>query len=132
MNSFNHYSFGAIGQWMMAYSIGIQRDEPGFKKFILQPEPDLSGQMTWAKGYYDSPYGRINSSWKVDGKVLIYKATVPANTTATLYLPAVNVKSVSESGKPVSGIKGISFVRFEGNKAIYKLGPGSYDFKSKL
>ena len=43
MNSFNHYSFGAVGQWMMAYSLGIQRDEPGFQKFILQPEPDPTG-----------------------------------------------------------------------------------------
>src|ERR1035438_7636066 len=54
MNSFNHYSFGAVGQWMMAYSLGIQRDEPGFKKFILQPEPDPTGVMTSAEGYYDS------------------------------------------------------------------------------
>ncbi len=43
MNSFNHYSFGAVGQWMVAYSLGIQRDEPGFRKFILQPEPDPTG-----------------------------------------------------------------------------------------
>ena len=46
MNSFNHYSFGAVGQWMIAYSLGIQRDEPGFRKFILQPEPDPTGTIT--------------------------------------------------------------------------------------
>ena len=60
MNSFNHYSFGAVGRWMIAYSLGISRDEnsPGFKHFILRPEPDPTGEMNWARGFYDSMYGR--------------------------------------------------------------------------
>lgn len=132
MNSFNHYSFGAIGQWMMAYSLGIQRDEPGFKKFILQPEPDPTGQMTWAKGYYDSSYGRINSSWKVDKGTFSYTATVPANTTATLYLPAASVKSIRANGKPLGKSADITFVRFDKGKAVYVLRSGSYSFSSKL
>ncbi|HEY4325916.1 MAG TPA: family 78 glycoside hydrolase catalytic domain [Mucilaginibacter sp.] len=132
MNSFNHYSFGAIGQWMMAYSLGIQRDEPGFKQFILQPEPDPTGQMTWAKGYYDSDYGRINSSWKVEGGNLTYNATVPANTTAILYLPTSAANSVKEGGKFVTNTGNITFVRFEKGKAVYKLRSGNYMFSSKL
>lgn len=128
MNSFNHYSFGAVGQWMMANSLGIQRGEPGFKKFVLQPEPDPSGQMTWAKGFYDSMYGRINSSWKVDDGVLIYKATVPANTTATLYLPVASGKRVTESGKPAGKSKGVDFIKMENGKAVYGLASGNYVF----
>ena len=96
MNSFNHYSFGAVGQWMLAHSLGIERDEPGFSAFILQPEPDPTGVMTSAEGYYDSMYGRINSAWKVVGNTLTYKATVPANTTATLHLPTSSADSVRE------------------------------------
>jgi alpha-L-rhamnosidase len=128
MNSFNHYSFGAVGQWMMAYSLGIQRDGAAFKKFILQPEPDPTGQMTYAKGYYDSPYGRINSSWKVSGNKLSYNATVPANTKATLYLPAKATSSVTESGKPAAKAKGIKFLKFADGKAVYELASGSYAF----
>jgi alpha-L-rhamnosidase len=128
MNSFNHYSFGAVGQWMMAYSLGIQRCEPGFKKFILKPEPDPTGQMTWARGYYDSMYGRINSSWKKEGGVLTYEATVPANTTATLYLPSSLVKDILESGKPVKKAKGVTFLKYEKGKAVYELESGSYIF----
>ena len=90
---------------MMAYSLGIQRDEPGFRKFILQPEPDPTGQMTWAKGYYDSMYGRISSSWKKENGILTYEATVPANTTATLYLPASSEKEYKENGKPIKKAK---------------------------
>jgi alpha-L-rhamnosidase len=130
MNSFNHYSFGAVGQWMMAYSLGIQRDEPGFQKFVLQPEPDPTGGMTSAEGYYDSMHGRIASAWKVSGNMLSYKATVPANTTATLYLPTSSEKSVREGGKDAAQAKGVRFVKYEGGKAVYMLLSGGYEFSA--
>jgi alpha-L-rhamnosidase len=132
MNSFNHYSFGAVGQWMMAYSLGIQRNEPGFRSFVLQPEPDPTGQMTWAKGYYDSMYGRISSSWKVENRVLTYEATVPANTNATLYLPASSEKSIKENGKSLKSAKGLKFIKYENGKAVFELGSGSYKFTSAI
>lgn len=132
MNSFNHYSFGAVGQWMMAYSLGIQRDEPGFKKFILQPEPDPTGQMTRAGGYYDSMYGRIKSEWKTENDKMYYKATVPANTSATLYLPASSADDITEGGKPADQSAGITLIRFEKNKAIYRLLSGTYEFVSDI
>ena len=128
MNSFNHYSFGAVGQWMMAYSLGIQRDEPGFHKFVLQPEPDPTGSMTSAEGYYDSMYGRIESAWKMNGNGLSYRAVVPANTTATLYLPASSADTVKEGGKDARQAKGVAFVRFEKGKAVYTLSSGTYEF----
>lgn len=91
MNSFNHYSFGAVGQWMIAYSLGIDRDpaSPGFKHFILHPEADPTGQMTWAKGWYDTPYGRISSSWKRPGNKVEYAFTIPEGCTATLRIPGI-------------------------------------------
>ena len=128
MNSFNHYSFGAVGQWMMAYSLGIQRDEPGFQKFILQPEPDPTGTMTWAEGRYDSMYGRIASAWKIQGNTLTYRATVPANTSAMLYLPAASAAAVKESGEDAARADGIEFLRYENGKAVYRLKSGSYEF----
>ena len=130
MNSFNHYSFGAVGQWMLAYSLGIQRDEPGFQKFILQPEPDPTGGMTSAEGYYDSMYGRIASAWKVDGTVLTYRATVPANTAATLYLPARSAEAVREGGRDAAKANGITFLRYQNGRAVYSLQSGSYEFTS--
>jgi len=129
MNSFNHYSFGAVGQWLLAHSLGIQRDEPGFKSFLLKPEPDASGQMQWARGYYDSPYGRIESGWTVDGQVLHYQASVPANTSATLYLPVAEGLRVLESGKPVDQAPGVTFVRREPGHLIYQVLSGRYQFE---
>lgn len=91
MNSFNHYSFGAVGQWLMSRSLGIDRDpaEPGFKHFVLRPEADPTGQMTWAKGWYDTPYGRISSSWKRTGGKVEYAFTIPEGCSATLCIPGL-------------------------------------------
>ena len=132
MNSFNHYSFGAVGAWMYTHSLGIQRDPkvPAFKRFILQPTPDPTGQMTFAEGHVDTPYGRIESSWKMEGKKLTYKATVPANTTATLYLPASTWDTITESGKALDKVSGLNFVRMENGKAVIELSSGKYEFVS--
>lgn len=121
MNSFNHYSFGAVGAWLIEYSLGIRRDEnnTGFKYFILAPEVDPTGEMTYAKGYYDSPYGRIESDWKIENGKTIYHFTVPANTTATLYLP-VSAKTKN---------KGVRYEKHENNKAKFLLQAGEYEFE---
>ena len=90
MNSFNHYAFGSVANWLMQRSLGIARDEssPGFQHFILRPEADPTGTLEYARGYYDSMYGRIESSWhrQADGSIT-YEFTIPANTSATLLLP---------------------------------------------
>ncbi len=89
MNSFNHYAFGSVAAWLMQHSLGIKHDElaPAFKHFYLEPEPDPNGGITEAQGHYDSMYGRINSCWHQQGNHLIYRCTVPANTSATVRLP---------------------------------------------
>ena len=89
MNSFNHYSFGAVGYWLIAHSLGIRCNEqhPGFSHVILRPEPDPTGHLSFARGYYDSPHGRIESSWERVGKKIIFRFTVPSGITATLILP---------------------------------------------
>lgn len=130
MNSFNHYSFGAVGAWMYSRSLGIERDEnfPGFKCFVLRPEMDSTGGMTYANGYYDSMYGRIESGWKWEGDVMIYQCTVPANTTARLYLPSTSVDKIMEGEKPLKKCKGVKYIGVEGGKAVLELSSGSYSF----
>ena len=128
MNSFNHYSFGAVGAWMFDSSLGIARDEnnPGFKHFYLKPMPDFGGNgnyadtgdnITYAKGHYDSVYGRIESGWeKMNNGWYRYKFTVPANTTATVILPIIRGCKVLQNGKPI---------KYDGKLTI---GSGSYTF----
>lgn len=127
MNSFNHYSFGAVASWMYNHSLGIQRHPltAGFKEIILKPTPDPTRKMTFANGYYDSVYGRINSEWKWEGNNWIYKTTLPANTTATLYLPAKNLSQINEAGKPITDWKNI---RQANGQVIIPMESGSYSF----
>ncbi|MGB5667007.1 MAG: family 78 glycoside hydrolase catalytic domain [Maribacter sp.] len=131
MNSFNHYSFGAVAAWMNNYSLGIQRDpdHPGFKHFILQPTPDPDGKMTWAKGYYDSMYGRIQSEWHLEENGWIYKTTVPPNTSATLFLKTDLAKNITENGMKLKKAKDIQILTPENDKVKLELSSGSYIFK---
>lgn len=132
MNSFNHYSFGAIGAWMYNYSLGIERDEesPGFQHFLLHPEPDPTGKMTRAKGHYDSMYGRIESSWEIKGTTCNYQFAVPANSSATLYLRASSTGSITEGGKPLASVKGVEYAGIEKGKYVFILQPGKYHIRT--
>jgi alpha-L-rhamnosidase len=143
MNSFNHYSYGAVAEWMFRYMGGIDLDEdnPGFKHIILQPTPDnrtsLPAQqerITKVEAKHNSYYGEIGSSWtrKSDGRIT-YSAVVPANTTATLYLPVIdNEDVIYEGNTPADQAEGVTFVKIENGKAIYRLQSGKYSFKVEV
>lgn len=133
MNSFNHYSFGAVASWMFASSLGIRRDEgyPGFKHFFLMPKPDTTGGITHAEGYYASMYGRIESAWRRDSDTSVteYDFTVPANTTATLLLDATPKAKVTEGGKTLKRSNGVKLVVKMDSLYKIELQPGNYKFK---
>ncbi|MCL2164091.1 MAG: family 78 glycoside hydrolase catalytic domain, partial [Oscillospiraceae bacterium] len=129
MNSFNHYSFGAVVEWMYEYMSGIQAAVPGFKEITLQPVVDVSGRVTWVDGSYDSLYGKIISNWAAtEGKLSTYSCTCPANTSATLYLP------VDESDmNDFYQIPGVTYLGMEEHNGVdcakFDLLSGSYDFE---
>jgi len=87
MNSFNHYAYGAIGQWMHERIAGLAPDpaQPGYKHFFIQPAP--GGPLTTARAELETPYGKASSSWILKDGTLNIEAVVPPNTTATLILP---------------------------------------------
>ena len=104
MNSFDHFSLGAISEWMMEYQLGITHDEPGYRNFVLQPT--VGGDFAYANGSFESPYGTIYSGWKAeDGAMTGYSMTVPANTQAELYLPISE-----EQAQGVTLPDGVSFI----------------------
>jgi alpha-L-rhamnosidase len=131
MNSFNHYAIGAVGEWMARAILGINNDDarPAYEHFILRPFP--GGQLTWAKGHYDSIRGRIESSWRITAGRLTYDVRIPANTTATVYLPAKDAASVMESGKPASKAEGVQVLRMEDGRAVLLVQSGKYSFTEK-
>ena len=132
MNSFNHYAFGSVTNWLMQRSLGIARDEeqPGFQHFYLQPLADPTGALQYAKGHYDSPYGRIESGWEVTADGVTYRFVVPANTQATLRLPAKDLASVQLAGKPLPKALAQQATLANGQVAM-PLEAGSYVFHVK-
>jgi alpha-L-rhamnosidase len=131
MNSFNHYSFGAVAAWMNNYSLGIQRSPQhvAFKEIVLKPTPDPDKKMIFAKGHYQSIYGKIKSEWTMSAKKWTYKTTIPANTTATLYLPAKSINQITESSKSIAQSKGVKFLKQENGNVLLQLVSGDYAFE---
>ncbi len=128
MNSFNHYAIGAVGEWMARVILGINNDDeqPAYAHFVLRPYP--GGGLTWARGHYDSIRGRIASSWSALPGGLRYDVAIPANTTATVYVPAKDGTSVTESGKPATAAEGVKFLRMEDGAAVFLVQSGKYSF----
>lgn len=132
MNSFNHYAFGAVGEWMYRNIAGINPDpkNPGYKQFTIRPHP--GGKLRYAKATYDSIRGRIESAWRTENGVFHLNVTVPVNTTATVYVPAEDVSQVNESERPARQAEGVEFLRMEEGAAVFQIGSGQYEFKRNL
>lgn len=125
MNSFNHYSFGAVGEWLISYSGGIQRLSPGFKTFQLKPEFDPQNQIEWVKAEYDSPYGEISSHWRVSGDRFEYLVTIPANTIAQISLPGPQDK-LEIDGIAISNSDYVSDISSKAKLNVFHLASGTY------
>jgi alpha-L-rhamnosidase len=132
MNSFNHYSIGAVGEWIYKVILGINLDEnqPGYKHILIKPQP--GGTITWAKGHYNSIYGKIEVSWKLEGDKFNLEVTIPPNTTATIHIPAENPANITESGQPIQDSDELQFLSFDQFSASYTLTSGTYQFQSKM
>ncbi|MEW2560365.1 family 78 glycoside hydrolase catalytic domain [Streptomyces griseorubiginosus] len=134
MNSFNHYSYGAIMEWMYESMAGIAKDpaHPGFKHFFLRPHFDPTGRITRVSGSHLSPYGEIVSEWAVRDSRFTHRIAVPANSTATLRIPTADPDSVCEGRTPLSRVRGVEHLGFEGGVACYELPSGRYELTSAL
>lgn len=124
MNSFNHYAYGAIEEWIMSHNLGIQRDEnrPGYKHILMQPKIDDT--FSFVKGGFRSVYGDISSAWEIKPSGTEIEFTIPANTTATFTLPVSSMDNL----KLKKGKKGVSSKSFDDGKAVYELKSGAYKF----
>ncbi len=120
MNSFNHYSFGSVGDWMVRVVAGIDLEAPAYKKILIRPRP--GGGMTSAKASYDSIHGRIATDWKLEGGKLKLAVEIPANTTARVVLPVADAAKVTMDGKPVAQAEAV-----EGDVAV-NVGSGKHVF----
>jgi alpha-L-rhamnosidase len=132
MNSGNHVMLvGDLVVWLYESLAGIRPDpaQPGFKHIIMKPEP--VGDLTFVKATHRSPYGLVASHWQRSGSKFDWQITVPANTTASVYVPARTEADVKEGGTPASLARGVEFHGLEAGRAVFHVGSGRYHFTVK-
>ncbi|OFX62108.1 MAG: alpha-L-rhamnosidase [Bacteroidetes bacterium GWB2_41_8] len=128
MNSFNHYAYGAIGEWMYRHVAGLDLDQemPGYKHILLAPHP--GGGLTNANAEFKSLYGKVKSGWKLEGNDFVYEVTVPANTTATVTLPAAKADQVTLNAQAIPSTMKESLKQNDKGVSL-NVGSGSYTFR---
>eukprot|EP01137_Pigoraptor_chileana_P015330 Opistho-2@71102 len=126
MNSYNHYAYGAIGDWMYRVMVGLDtyEDGTGYKHSKIQPH--IGGGFTNAAASLQTYYGKLSNSWKVTGDQLLMEVEVPANTTATVFVPAKSADAITESGTAITQSKDIKLLETKEGAVKLSLGSGKY------
>ena len=128
MNSFNHYAYGAVGDWMFQHLGGLEALEPGYKKSRIAPLIGLGGLRN-AKCSQNTPYGLLASEWKLAGNKLTLAVTIPANTSAEVVIPALSMVTVGEGSGSATTARGVKRAGFKDGKLTLLLVSGHYEFK---
>ncbi len=134
MNSFSHYAFGAVCEWMFQTLAGIRSDGPGYSRIIIAPTPPspasnaMHEPIHFVDASYDSIRGTIRSQWKLDDGQFSLEVTIPANTTATIHLPTNDPASILESGQPLQDITSVKLIQATNGLASIAVGSGTYKF----
>ena len=132
MNSFNHYAYGAIGDWMYQNITGIDTyaDGAGYKKILIRPH--LGGDLSQAQASLQTGYGKLSVQWKRDLGKFVLDVEIPANASAHIYIPAARVEDILENDHVLQGSQDITFAGNEGKYTILQIGSGSYHFSVTL
>ncbi|MGB6150364.1 MAG: family 78 glycoside hydrolase catalytic domain [Pricia sp.] len=130
MNSFSHYAFGSVAQWMFQYALGIDSEDSGYRNILIKPS--VSREMDFMEGSYESINGTIASAWKWKGKTLVMDLEIPANTRAKVYIPTADQKRIKEGNTPIAKVPGIQVLESTDTETIVLVGSGSYSFSAKM
>lgn len=128
MNSFNHYAYGAIGDWLYRKAAGIDTDpeNPGYK--VIRIKPLITDKLSQAKAELETYYGKVVSAWENVAGKLSLDVEIPCNATAVIYIPATDAGRIEEGGKKLSSSKDVELAGMEGGYVKVKVGSGSYRF----
>jgi alpha-L-rhamnosidase len=121
---------GNLAGWNMESLGGIRPDPAkcGFENIIIKP--NVVGDLHWVECWYDSVRGRIANRWRKRGNEFTMETVIPANATATIYVPTTRPDAVTESGKPASRAEGVTFLRYENGRAVFQVESGRYLFSA--
>jgi alpha-L-rhamnosidase len=136
MNSFSHYAFGAVCEWMFSTLVGIDTEKPGFGQLVIRPMPPSPGSnpdhkpIEWVRASYDSIRGPVAVAWKRSDDHFELDVTVPANASATVLLPTSDAARITESGQPLETASAVRLIGTRGDRAALAIASGTYRFKS--
>jgi len=133
MNSFNHYAYGAVGDWLFRRVAGIDTDPaaPGYKHLIMRPCIERGG-LTHATARYRAVTGTIRSAWRVRGTALTWTVTIPPNTSATLHIPAAHGARITEGDRALATVADLAVLTRTASVCIVKAPAGTYRFGSSI
>lgn len=129
--SHNHPMFGSVSQWFFNWLGGVQPHPQavGFDRIIIRPQ--IVGDLKWVRCRYDSLRGPIASNWRLDGDRLHLNVSIPANTTALVYIPTTKAAEVTESNSPAAEAPGVRLLGAEDGSLVFEIQSGSYAFVGK-
>ena len=129
MNSYNHYAYGAVAEWMYRYAAGVDTmtESPGFQ--VIRLHPNFDARLGHLEFDYDSAQGTVHSAWAVAGTNVTWHVTIPPNTTAMLATRATNAREFAVDG---AAIAGSAAVKAAGSAGEYVLPAGSYVITAKV
>ncbi len=132
MNSFNHYAYGAIGQWLYQVVAGIdvvsEPGKAGYRHALIHPQPDPQGRITWARASTQTMHGLIASHWRIENGTFTLDVTIPNNTRATVRFRATSLEQVTESDQPVTGLTDLRDTSMDAGDFVTTIGSGTYRF----
>ena len=128
MNSFNHYAYGAIGEWLYRKVAGIEIDprEPGYRHIFIQPHP--GGGLKYVKASLETPYGPVACDWSITENALSVVVQIPPNTSATVTLPWARAEEATVGGRALVDADSVAVVREDPEALVLKVGSGEYRF----
>lgn len=130
MNSFSHYAFGSVAEWMFQHAVGIDTQDYGYRNIIIKPA--ITQEMDFINGSYKSINGTIASAWNWKGNKVIMNIEIPVNTKAKVHIPTGKVYDIKEGNKSITKNPSIKVLESSANETILEVGSGTYSFSSKI
>jgi alpha-L-rhamnosidase len=130
MNSFSHYAFGSVAEWMFQYALGIDSEDSGYRNILIKPA--VSKEMGSMKGSYDCINGKISSGWKWKGSKLTLDVSIPANTKAKVYIPTSKPLAIKEGKLRLNKVDGIKVLESGEEEVVVEIGSGDYTFTTTI
>ncbi|WP_422083599.1 family 78 glycoside hydrolase catalytic domain [Ulvibacterium sp.] len=130
MNSFSHYAFGSVAEWMFLHAAGIGTEDSGYRNIVIKPA--ISKEMDFIRASYESINGKISSAWNWKGNKVVMNIGIPTNTRAKVCIPTANISDIKESNKRLDKIPEIQVLEPGEGETILEIGSGNYSFNVKI